>query len=122
MVEPELAAVIVLSRTPLLQQDASTRVVQLAVVENDQTWKARRVRPRVVVTGGVAELIDDQIVGMLAVLPEEVVRAEQARAFDRRTDALGLSVDEQIDLVGRRETWEDLPVVPGDAGFSRSEQ
>ena len=36
MVEPELAAVVVPSRMPLLQQHASARVVQLAVVQDDE--------------------------------------------------------------------------------------
>ena len=62
MVEPELATIIVPPRLPPLQQHASSRVVQLAVVQNDETREADQIRPHVVVAGRVAELIDDEIV------------------------------------------------------------
>ena len=99
MVEPELAAVVVQSWAPLLQQHASARVVELAVMEDDQAGIADQIGPHVVVTGRVAELIDDEIVGTLAVLPDEVVCAEQPYTRIRRHELFRPPVDEQIDIV-----------------------
>ncbi len=99
MIEPELAPIIVLPRLPLLQQHASSRVVQLAVVQNDEAREADQIRPHVVVARRVAELIDDEIVRARAVLPDEVVGVEQLKAFVRRFERFRRPVDEQIDVV-----------------------
>ncbi len=116
MIEPELTSIIVPPRLPPLQQHASSRVVQLAIVQNDEARIADQIRPHVVVARRVAELIDDEIVRARAIFPDEVVRVEQLEAFVRRFERRRRPVDEQIDVVFRREPGQEIAAVPGNAG------
>ena len=49
-------------------------------MEHDQPRVSGQVRPHVVVADGVAELIDDEIVGLSKMLPHEIVRVVHERA------------------------------------------
>ena len=80
------------------------------------------VRPHIVVTGRIAELIDDELVWTRAIFPDEVVRVEQLDAFVRRFVRRRQSVDEQIDVVFPREPRQEIAAVSGDAGSDRRER
>ena len=74
MVEPQLGAVVRVAL--LLQQQPRSCEVQLAVVQDDQARESEEVGPHVVMTGGVAQLVDGQVVGVPLMLPDEVMRIE----------------------------------------------
>ena len=84
MIEPELTTIIVPPRLPPLQQHASSRVVQLAIMQNDETRVTDQICPHIVVARRVAQLINDEIVRSRAILPDEVVGVEQLKPFVRR--------------------------------------
>jgi hypothetical protein len=90
-------------------------VVQLAIVENHEPRIPGQVGPHVVVALGIAELIHDQVVGVPKVFPDEVVRVVQEYVAIRTLELIGVSVNEEIDRIGRRQTREQLGVVLGDA-------
>ena len=48
--------------------------MQLRVVQDDEAGVAEQVGPHVVVARGVPQLKDGQVVGMTALLPDEIVR------------------------------------------------
>ena len=76
MVVAKLPAVVV--RASLAQQVPGARVVEARIVQDDEARIGREVRPHVVVPAGVAELVDDEVVGRPLVFPDEVVRVEHA--------------------------------------------
>ena len=78
MVVPELATVVV--EPLMLEQLPGARVVQLRIVDDDEPGVAGEVGPDVVVMGVVAELVDDKIVGIAPLFPDEIVRVEDALA------------------------------------------
>ena len=116
MVEPELVPVVVLPRRPLLQQHPPARVVQLPVVQDGETGIPDEIGPHVVVAGGVAELIDDEIVWPFAFAPGEIEGAEHAHPGVRGVEVFRPSIDEEIDLMSGSERRQKFPVVLCDAG------
>ena len=99
MIEPELVPVVV--EAPLVKQLPRPCVVQPRIVQHDQPGPGGEVGPHVIVKHGVAEMIDDEIVGRAAVAPDEVVR-----------ERLGKAVDLELALQLRK----DLDAQRGDAG------
>jgi hypothetical protein len=97
MVEPELAAIVVLSL--LLQQRARARVVQLTVVKHDEAWISDEIRPHVIVAWGVAHLVHGQVVRVLPVIPEEVVRTQHAQVGTGPAKPMRIAVDENVYLM-----------------------
>ena len=80
----------------------TARGLQVAVVDDDKSRVAGQVRPHVVMRGGIAELVDDEIVGVPRVPPDNVMRAERVRGTTRRMTAFGRFVREQVDVVPPR--------------------
>ncbi len=94
MVVGKLAAVVV--EAPVLQEPPRPRMVQPAVVQDDEPGKRREIRPDVVMTRRIAELIDHKIVGIAPMLPDEVVGAQLGNAVD---DVAGAEQREQLGAV-----------------------
>ena len=87
-----------------VEQAPRARVVQPGVVQDDETRIAREVGPHVVVAGGVAQVVDDEVVGRASCPPDEVVR----HVFGIR-----------IDLESPRQLSQQLGAVGRDAGSLR---
>ena len=79
MIGLELGNVVIVARVAPLEEREGACLMQLRVVQNDQAGEMEEVGPHVVVTGGVSELEDSEIVRLPAMLPDEIMRAEFAR-------------------------------------------
>jgi hypothetical protein len=110
-------------------QGMRTRLVQLGVVQHDQAGVAREIGPHVVVTAGVAELVDDEverpgvmdrceIVRRPDRPPRRVDRGEAIRARSRlgSSETPHVVADEGRDLVAGRQRRQDHGAVAGDPG------
>ena len=58
-----------------LEERERACLMKLGVVQDDEARVMEEVRPHVVVTGGVSELEDGEIVRLPAMLPHEIMRA-----------------------------------------------
>ena len=65
MVPLELGAIV--RGASLAQQERGAGVMQMRVVQDDEAGIAERVGPLIIVVRRIAELVDDQIIGALAV-------------------------------------------------------
>jgi hypothetical protein len=94
-------------------------VVQVRVVQDDQTRVLEEIGPREIVAACVAELIDDEVVRRLVVQPYEVVRRAgwQPASLGRRD--LGGARDEDVDCMRREQTREHIGRVVRDAAPDR---
>ncbi len=115
MVEPELPAIVFISL--LLQQQPGARVMELAVVEDDEAGIPEEGRPQVVMTGRISKLVNDEIVLLSAILPDEVVCGEEATSGIWCDEIGGRAVDEDVDVMKSRDAGQQVAAVLGDAGF-----
>ena len=102
MIEAEFRPVVLLAL--VLQQIASAGMVQLAIMQHDQTWIPHEIRPHVVMTGRVAELVHDQVIWVARPFPDEIVRIENVGRTCPGPRRRG--VDERVDRVGPFQPWE----------------
>ena len=97
MIEAELTPVVVAS--PLLQKCASPRVMELTIVQDDEARIADQIGPDVVVIGRIAKLIDDKLVRLAEMLPDEIVCVAHNGSCIRTGEPIGRPVDEHVDLM-----------------------
>src|SRR4029077_772245 len=92
----------------------------------DESGIGQHVRPHIVVPAGVAELINDEVVGRTLLFPDEVVRVEcrtMRRLASRASRARG-AIDKTVDriaVIGVIEDLEYIDTVRGDPGRVRGE-
>ena len=86
MVRRELPQVVVAAGVPSAQQRLGAGLVHLGVVQHDQPRVAEQVAPHVAVTGGVAELVDHQVVRRRAGGATRSPARPGSRRRDRRLD------------------------------------
>ena len=87
--------VVVAPRRPAAEQGQRAGLVHLRVVQDDQPRVVEQVAPHVVVAGGVAELVDDQVVGGAPMPPDEVGGAGSAVGGVRTVEPLDVDVDRE---------------------------
>ena len=120
MREAELGTVLV--KPAVIEQQSGPRLVELPVVQHDEAGIPDEERPHEVVARRVAHLVDDQIVGVPELAPDELVRGpdpDRVRAVrhDRRARrGHGALVDEDVDLGVVADQRQHLRRVVGDAG------
>ena len=112
MVEGELRPVAPLPAAG--EEGPGPRLVELAVVQDDQTGVAGQVRPHVVVAGGVPELVHHQVVRSPRLFPDEVVGAERVDA-GRALEFGRPAVRVDVDGVPAAERRQQLRRVAGDS-------
>ena len=69
--------------------------MELTIVEHDEAGIADEIRPHVVVKGRVAHLVDDQIVRLAAMVPDESRARRKVASVDQ---------EQRTPMVGRRRT------------------
>ncbi|MGH9196849.1 MAG: hypothetical protein ACRD1T_14035, partial [Acidimicrobiia bacterium] len=63
-----------------VQERSTSRVVKLKVMQNNQSGVPDEIRPREIMARGIAQLINDQVVGRLPMTPKKIVRAADPNA------------------------------------------
>ena len=98
MVPAELGAVV---GGPLLaEEESGAGMVEVCIVQHDEAGDVQRVGPLIIVMRGIAELVDRQVIGGEAPLPDEVVGR-----------GLGIAID---GVPARRQGLDQLGAAPRD--------
>ena len=100
----EFREIVVEARLDALEQPQCPGLVHLRVMQHEQAGVAKQIRPHEIVRGGVPQLVDDEIVGLAPVAPDEVMTARRDRGRSPQP---------------RRQQRDQLGRVGGDAGSIR---
>ena len=92
--------------------------MQLRVVQDDEAGVVEEVGPHVVVARGVSQLKDRQVVGLPALLPDEIVRVEDL-GFAGKRRAVDEDLDGLVPLPQQRQNFRRVRSNPRSAGRER---